>query len=200
MAETTVISFHNGNINDEVLKYQRLVFKHFNIPLNQIKTSLSHDEAIEDYLLSVKPKNFILFDIDCIPLCYEAYSKAINKASKNILFGARQHASHIPNSRDYIAPCYMAFSFELYKSLGYPSTKITSKADCAANITYVAYERDIDIQFVEVSHCANPKWKFDNGSMFGNGTTYGNLVYHEFEMNYYNRVEQFINKCKTIVK
>jgi hypothetical protein len=200
MAETTVISFHNGNINDEVLKYQRLVFNHFNIPLNQIKTSLSHDEAIEDYLLSVKPKNFILFDIDCIPISYSAYLYALHACNNNQLFGARQHASHIPNSRDYIAPCYMAFSFELYKSLGYPSTKITSKADCAANITYSAYEKGIKPNFVNVTHCENYKWYFDDGSMFGNGTTYGNLVYHEFEMNHYNRVEQFVNKCKTILK
>lgn len=200
MAETTVISFHNGNINKDVLKYQQRVFDYFNIPLAQIKTSLGHDEAIEDYLLTIKPKHFILFDIDCIPLNYSAYIEALLSCKNNQLFGARQHASHIPNSKDYIAPCYMAFSFELYKRLGYPSTKITSKADSAANITYAAYLKGVKPVFVEVTHCVKPKWKFDDGSMFGNGTTYGNLVYHQFEINSNNGVDDFVNKCKTILK
>ena len=200
MAQTTAITFHNGNIDSDVLTWQKKVFDYFKIPLKQIHTNLSHDVAIEYYLMSEKPKVFLLFDIDCVPLKYSAYDKAIIKAEQNILFGARQHASHIPNSKDYIAPCYMAFSFDLYKQLGYPSTRITNKADSAANITYVAYERDVDIEFVEVTNCVKPKWKFDDGSMFGNGTTYGNLVYHQFEINSNRGVIDFVNKCKSIIK
>lgn len=199
MAETKSISFHNGNINNDVLIYQQRVFDYLRIPHVQIKTSLSHDEVLEDYLLSFKPKNFILFDIDCIPLNYKAYLNAVDACNKGVLYGARQHASHIPNSKDYIAPCYMAFSFETYKKLGYPSTKITSQFDSAGKITHSAYQKNVDVEFIEVTDCREPKWKFDDGSMFGNGTTYGNLVYHEFEINSNQNIDNFVNKCKTLL-
>jgi hypothetical protein len=199
MVETKSISFHNGNINNEVLIYQKRVFDYLGIPYVQIKTSLSHDEVIEDYLLNFKPKNFILFDIDCIPLNYKAYLNAIEACDRGVLYGARQHASHIPNSKDYVAPCYMAFSFETYKQLGYPSTKITSQFDCAGKLTSAANEKNLKVEFVEVTNCRVPKWKFDNGSKFGNGTTYGDLVYHEFEINSNKNVDEFVNKCKSVM-
>jgi hypothetical protein len=93
----------------------------------------------------------------------------------------------------------MAFSFETYKKLGYPSTKITSQFDSAGKITHSAYQKNVDVEFIEVTGCREPKWKFDDGSMFGNGTTYGNLVYHEFEINSNQNIDNFVNKCKTLL-
>lgn len=195
--KTRIISFHNGNLNPDLLKHQKMVFNEFGIPLEQIETKLSHPEAIDHFLNNEEWDIVVLFDADCIPLNNTIVDYAVKASLEGRVFGASQKASHIPNSQIYASPCFMAFSKETFELLGKPSFKATSRGDVAEEITYACRDKDVTFQLIYPSHVDKPMWELVNGVKFGYGTTYANVVYHAFESNAnHGSTHRFIEKCK----
>src|SRR5687767_6243318 len=106
-----IVSFHNGNIDPEIIKYQKLVFEHFGYKVNQVYTKLPHGEAIDAYLK--RPFDEIaIFDIDCIPLVPEWQHEELMGYA---IYGAAQQANHIPGSGIYCSPAFMCFDYSTFK-------------------------------------------------------------------------------------
>lgn len=200
--KTKYISFHNGNIPSQLLEAQLAVFQHFKIPLQQIKTELQHPDAIDHFLNTAEWDIVVIFDIDCIPLEKDYLDAEVNFVSRvnNWIVGAAQHASHIPNSIDYVSPAYMVMHRAAWEALDKPSFAPTKRGDVGAEITYKAIEHGQHYFMLPVSSCEVPMWKLDNGQMFGIGTTYADVIYHAFEsrMNADAR-NRFIEKCRAVV-
>lgn len=199
--KTRFVTFHNGNLNPDLVSYQKKVFDKFGIPLEQIETKLSHGEAIDHFVNTEAWDLLVLFDTDCIPLKWDdVYIKEIGLEPFDLkLFGAPQNANHIKGSKDYVAPAFMILRRDLWEYIGKPSF-VPNKSDCAADVTYACYDKGVRVEYLNVLSCDKPLWKLENGTMFGYGTTFGNLfveVYHAFESNAgHSSTSRFIEKCK----
>jgi hypothetical protein len=196
---TRIISFHNGNIPQEVLDAQKAVFNHFELPLEQIETQLQHPDAIDHFLHNEQWDTVVIFDIDCIPLKADSIKTSI-QLSKYALVGAAQHASHIPGSADYCSPAFMVLNRDVWEKIGKPSFAPTSRADVGGEVSIAANSHpEVPIMLSYPLHVEKPMWKYDDGSMFGIGTDYG-TVYHAFEsrMNEDAR-KRFIRRCQEVV-
>lgn len=186
-----IVSFHNGNIDPEVIKYQRLVFEHFGYEIEQVETNLPHGEAIDEYLK--KPfKQIAIFDIDCIPLTFEWMDVFAGKFA-----GAAQQANHI-NKEIYISPAFICFTQGIYKSLGKPSFAPDEFGDVGYKVTEAANRKDIPYGLIWPTHVEVPKWDLGKNSCFGLGTTYSDMIYHAFESRMGNG-GMFVRKCKEVL-
>lgn len=191
------ISFHNGNIHPDIIKYQKLVFDKFGLDLLQIETQLQHPDAIDNWLLNNDWDTVAIFDIDCIPLC--GLEKAFKYANLGYVYGAAQHANHIPKSAIYASPAFIVFSKETYNKINKPSFMATEKGDVGHLITLEAKKYGVDVHLIWPTHVEVPKWDLGKGSCFGHGTTYKNEVYHAFESRMGND-KIFVKKCKQVLK
>lgn len=193
------ISFHNGNLSKDLLRYQAKVFRKFNLPLEQIQTPLAHGAAIDKFLHLETWDRIILFDADCIVLKWD---KQFIDSLGFELFGAVQRASHIPNSKDYVAPCFMILRKDVWEQAGKPSF-IPNKSDCAADVTYACIENNIPVNYLNILEVERAEWKLEDGRMFGFGSTYGNQfieIYHAFESNaQHHSTSNFIKKCQRVL-
>lgn len=199
------VSLHNGNISSELIAMQKAMMDKFNIPIEQIQTDLSHEAAIDEFLKEETWDLLVLFDIDCIPLKWnEGYICNIGLESFDIrLFGAPQRANHIPNSKDYVAPGFMVLRKDIYEAIGKPSFAPTHRGDCAEEISYRCRDKGIPIEYLNVIHVDQQLWSLEDGTLFGYGTTFGNLfieVNHAFESraNHFS-TSNFIQKCKEVL-
>lgn len=199
--KTRIISFHNGNLNPELLKHQALVFKKFGIALEQIETKLSHPEAIDHFLHSEEWDIVVLFDADCIPLNNSVIQYGINAvANHDTIFGASQRASHIPGSILYVSPCFMVLSRIVWEQIGKPSFKATERCDVAGEITHAAKDADIECRMLYPTHVEKEMWPLLGNIKFGYGTTYGRVIYHAFESNAnHGSTQRFIEKCREVL-
>lgn len=200
--KTRIVSFHNGNLNPELLKHQDLVFKKFGYPLEQIETKLSHPEAIDHFMATEEWDIMVLFDADCIPLNNAVIQYGINAVKNNdTIFGASQKASHIPGSILYVSPCFMVLTRVVWEMIGKPSFKATERCDVAGEITHAAKDHRIDCRMLYPTKVEKEMWQLLGNMMFGYGTTYGtNNVYHAFESNAnHHSTSRFIEKCREVL-
>lgn len=187
--KTRVITFHNGNLDPELLSHQMAVFDKFQIPLEQIKTSYSHPAAIDHFIDKEDWDQIILFDADCIPINNKAIPIAVETIKNNHkIFAASQKASHIPDSKIYAAPCFMAFTKKTYQHIGEPSFHATHRGDVAEEITYSCRAHQIAVELLYPTHVEVPMWDLTDKIRFGFGTTYADLVYHAFESQIYSEM------------
>lgn len=201
MKNTRIISFHNGNIPEEVIRAQKKVFDKFELNLEQIKTTLQHPDAIDYFLSTEQWDCAVIFDIDCIPLIPGYVESEVDFVLRNkYLSGAAQHASHIPGSIDYVSPAFCVLSREVFNKLGKPSFAATARGDVGAELTYMAKDNNVFTYMLPVTHVVKEMWPLSNGKMFGIGTTYGDVIYHAFEsrMNAEAR-NLFVEKCEQVL-
>ena len=107
-----------------------------------------------------------------------------------------------PFNHLYAGPACLAFSTELYKSLGSPSLlQNSNKSDVGEELTWVCEEKNINVKFFRVSSTEIPRWKLPSGKDFGIGTTYSynniDVLYHQFEIR--KGSDNFVAKCKSIL-
>lgn len=202
MNKTRYISFHNGNIPEEVLLAQASVFAHFNLPLEQIKTDLQHPDAIDHFLKTEDWFCVVIFDIDCILLDFEGLQFFIDYAIlMHTLVGGAQNASHIKGCIDYVSPACMILTKEVYKLAGEPSFKPDEFGDVATGVTRAVLSSGGYVNIIDPTDVAHPLWKLNSGLKFGIGTTYGGIFYHAFEsrQNAESR-KMFVKRCGDVIR
>lgn len=197
---TRIISFHQGNLLPEVIKYQKKVFDHFNMPLEQIETKLSHAASIDNFLNTEEWDRVMLFDADCIPL-HPIHFLYVDK-----IVGNAQRSSHIEGSRDFIAPSFITFTKSTWiENDKFSFEPVNGKGDVAELFSRNAEKNGIGLKFLIPLHVEKNEWKLDNGTYFGYGTTYGgfggiDITYHAFESNAkHHSSSNFVKKCKEIL-
>lgn len=200
-----IVSFYNDNVKPEVVEWQKKVFDHFGISLNQIKYgdeggSYGHGLAIDEYLKKFwieqdNSEDVFIFDIDAIPLI-KNFNIDIDTESLLSIYSIAQKASHIKDSPIYASPAFIYLTREIYELFGYPSFKPTERGDTGSQITYAAREKGVEVRLLYPTACDVPLWDLDGWYKFGFGTTYGNKIYHCFNARFEH--ERFIKKCKEI--
>jgi len=114
------------------------------------------------------------------------------------LTGVVQKAARSEDSIEYAGPCALGFSTQLYKDLGSPSFWATKENDVAGEVTQKCYDKGVPVKLLRVTSCDIPKWPLANGKMFGIGTTYGNSIYHQYEVRHHGG-RKFIDKCDEVL-
>lgn len=193
------ISFYNSNINPLVVEYQKKVFNHLGLDIEQIRHSMTHGEAIDYWLSIMEWDKVAIFDIDCIPLHKFTLRHAEAQVEGNI-FGAAQKANHIPKSEIYVSPAFICLSKDIYSKCGFPTFKDGNGFDVGGFVSHVATQTGVNLSLLWPTHVEEPKWDLGNNSTFGYGTTYQGMVYHAFEsrMNH-ESTSRFIQKCKEVI-
>lgn len=196
-----IVTFYNWRVKQEVPEAQMKVFKHFNIPLEQIQPENwdGHGGTINKFLKENDWSILGLFDVDCIPLNDKVVAKAIQFAKDGGIYSVAQKANHIPNSDVYASPAFLFISKETYDKIGSPTFIYTDRADTGGEITIKAREHGVKIQLLYPTHVEQPLWELTNNIKFGRGTTYDNSVYHSFLARKKESMK-FIKKCEEIVK
>ncbi|CAB4159540.1 hypothetical protein UFOVP699_276 [uncultured Caudovirales phage] len=199
-----IATFYNERIDKNVVAYQKRVFDHFGISLNQVMPENwgTHGSAVNDYINSLGDswEYFVLFDIDCIPLTRTVVQESIDWAlSHTGILGVAQRANHIKDSILYAGPAFLVFSRKTFDLLGRPSFSGNSRSDNGGELTYECVSRGYEVNLLYPSHVEVPKWKLTDDSMFGLGTTFENKIFHNFESRN-GRNHGFINKCEKVLK
>lgn len=195
---THIVSFHNGNLHPDIVRYQKRVFDYFRLPLLQVETNLKHPDAIDHWLNNNEWENVTIFDIDCIPLEPEAILFAYMHAKNGMIYGAAQQANHISDSGIYASPAFITFSRETWEKMNKPSFRATEFGDVGHELTMYAPIHNVQVELIWPAHVEVPKWVLGKSSQFGLGTTYQNGIFHAFESRMGNN-DIFVNKCKEVL-
>ncbi len=188
---TRIVSFYFANVPQSVVSAQAAVFRKFGQPIEQIRTTLDHGPAIDQYIRHSKFDVLLIFDVDCIPLNEHVVPEAIDiVANRPCLYGLRQNSNSFAGG-DYVGPSFICFSRETFNALGRPSFRsVRRKADVGSQLTYRArrpgllqsllHRPPIEVRFLDVTDVAVAKWRLEDGTPFGTGTNYEDKIFHAF--------------------
>lgn len=196
------VTFYNTKIDNQIVEYQKKVFEHFGLQINQINSPTwpGHGHLVDEHLQKLGDDwdIFILFDIDCIPLDDKIIQEGKEWAKKNLgLFSVAQR-HYRKSEMVYASPAFLIFSKKTYDLLGKPSFVETKRSDVAGELTHKCIEKQLLIKLMWPSNVEEEKWILKDNQKFGRGTTYENRVYHAFESRMDN-ISCFVNKCKEII-
>ena len=130
-----LFSLYWDNIDERIVRHQKLVFDHFGLPVKQHRIDgLDHGEWM-DWVLSFYDLDAVLFaDIDCIPLNSQVVTRSLEKAAHGALFGAMGCANHLDPNRVFAAPFWCAINRHQWIGLNRPSAKASRVCDVAPEL------------------------------------------------------------------
>jgi hypothetical protein len=193
------------NIDISILHAQRSVFNKFKININQIPwPEKAHAHPHSDFCNWIVDNEdvdfYVFFDIDAIPLKPNFLEILIDRASFTKLVGCEQTTEFISDV-PFAAPSCLVFSKNLYNKMGRPRFNPTERSDDTQELTYIAWEQGIEVDFIKFTHCKVPNyyWVFQDGRVYGYGSVYEDLIYHNFQARFGRFLHFFIDECKSIV-
>lgn len=194
------------NIDPKLVEAQKQVFDTFNVNINQILwKSLGgnpHSDFVNTIVDDVYCDFYVLFDIDSIPLRPDFLEILVERAGKTKILGAEQTTDMISNE-PFAAPSCFIISKELYDKMGRPRFDPTPRSDDTQELTHLAIEQGIEVDFIKFTHCKIPNyyWEFKDGRKYGYGSYYEDLVFHNFQARLDKFTRFFFEECeKTIAK
>lgn len=209
-----IYSYSTDDLNEEISKYQKMVFNKFDLDIKQeilTKSKFSFGQTYNyndhpDCLMNIIKKSnedfIIFFDVDCVPLKKNFYEIVLDQIKDgNTLAGAVGCSNHKSPTKKYVHPCFMAFSKKLYFDCNSPNLRESETGDVVQNFTDVCIDKNKSIIYWNVTDSINKLWNLpDTNQMFGHGTVYEELIYHQFEIRCESNHLSFINKCKEILR
>lgn len=202
-----IYSMYYSSTKKEFADYQKKVFKKFNRHINQIEWPnegyLGHGNFLNHIARTEDVDYFIFFDIDSIPLRKDFIEVILQRIhNKNTILGPEQRTSHISDEITggvFAAPSCFCISKRFYKILGEPSFEATHRGDIAQELTHLCKENGYEVQFIKFKESKEKVWELRDGVMFGPGSTYEDLVYHNFRSTSGTDIDYFIEKAKEVI-
>ena len=193
-----VSSYGFNNLDRNIPIHQKKVFDKFNIPLNQFVGNERHPEFMDNIMKLDNVDYFVFFDIDCIPLRENVIEELIEAIGDTTMIGIEQQCnSRISVDHIYAGPACFAISKKFYEEIGKPSFNETLRSDVGEELTFACEALGKEFKVIPKTHSEDKIWALKGGRFFGHGTTYSDMVYHQFEIRNYNG--NFINKCNEIL-
>lgn len=181
----------------------------YNLPRKMLLHYQTLDYGLKNLIGSFD--NFLILDVDCIPLNKDALVYTFERIKQNVLIGTAQRSMHIENNKHVYcgSPC-VGFSKELFYRLGSPSFIPTERGDTAEELTYRAEEIGNEIEIFmpskyEAEPFGGPAWELHSAEVkYGVGTTFidkngDEMYYHLFESRRHVHNQLFFNKCKEVL-
>lgn len=202
--KSIVVSFHNGNLDPEIVPLQKQVMDKIGIEITQWQSTLPHGEMMDEYVASLNGDWDVLtlLDADALILDKKEWGNLTYLAwGTGIISGGAHNANWTKRPHDYASPACMVIGRETYGDLGHPKFGVTPSSDAGQMISEVAREKNRQdrLDIIKPVSVAFPMWKLEDGSMFGHGTDYG-VFYHGFEGRVGGRgANCFKQKCLEIL-
>lgn len=200
-----IFTYYNHLVNRRVPVYQRAVFEHYGLQINQYRNDSyqEHGDFLNQITRTVVECDYIIFfDIDCIPVNPLWLDQLMPDLLKpHTIVGAAQTANHLREGKNlYVSPFFCAISTAYLKELDYPDLRMTDQVDGGQNLTETIREKEGNIHFWWPTHIEEEQWDLyhPEHKRFGLGTTYGNAIYHAF-FSRNDRSDRFIKKCKSLL-
>jgi hypothetical protein len=210
-----ILSPYMANVNPLVREYQ---FKVMNAicaeyTFKQVLTDKPHGKTCDMLLNTCIKKGYdvaLIMDIDAIPLSNYAIEHTLYQANKGKLVGNVQRSNHIKNDQHvFVAPSFIGINLQSWDILGRPSFVETERGDVGEEFTYAWEERGWPmIMYMPKHYEQSPKecesWALKDGMPhYGIGTTFEHIgtemSYHAFQIIHNKSLENFINKCNSII-
>ena len=193
-----------SQISDRMLRAQSDVLRYFGYEFEQVRCkefeadagSVAHGKAMDWFMVSTIREQYFFLDVDAIPLHADVELVAKCKITDDrTLFGVAQDAGHCSIiGHTYVAPAFMCFTRKCWGMCGQPSFCPDSNTDTGENFTYRAAKSGVNVCLVYPSSTEVYRWNLRHeGVAFGDGTTYGNLIYHGFRSSC--NEDMFVRKC-----
>jgi hypothetical protein len=197
-----IFSLYWDNIDPKIPYYQKAVFDHLNLPMQQHKIhGIDHGEWM-DWVLERNEdvELMVFFDIDCIPLNRDKAVKRIESAMGGVLVGNEQASNHLDPSRLFAAPSFLCVLRRIWKQVGKPSCKAHYDGDVAQMLTDTWNYRGLPVDLLPVKDFEVAKWDLpDRPQSYGIGTNYDDTTYHLFEVRENVNVDRFVAKAKGVL-
>lgn len=195
--------FNNNNILD-IQKAHESVFKHFNLTINTyFDENMKAYEFMDYWMKNIESDIFIFFELDCVPLDNKIYENIVDELIKEeCIIGIEQTANHLDSNFIYAGPACFGITKDVYNKLGKLSFDGTRRSDVAQEYTYLAYENNISVKFIELVSSKNNKWQLGRDRFFGNGCFYtfkDSKIYHQFQTNLEDQKNDFKLECEKII-
>ena len=199
-----VLTWFNNFIVSDLYNTQQEIFKHFGLTINTyFDEKLTHAIFMDYCLKNIKSDIFIFFDLDCVPMDNRIIKNIVDELIKEeCIIGIEQTANHLDSNFIYAGPACFGITKQVYDKLGGVSFDGTYRSDIAQEHTYVAYEKNISVKFIELISSKNNKWKLGKERFFGNGCFYSfkdSKIYHQFQTNLEDQKNEFKLECKKII-
>jgi hypothetical protein len=196
----------------EYQQYQRKVFDKFGIPIHQLSLHMGPSEDIlrqygpyKQWILETNFDYYIFFDIDCIPLKLDFYNKVLDQIKdNNTITGVIQTANHLSNPLNtYIGQAFMAFSRDVFYKIGCPNSIGDYTHEEFQRYTDLSIDHGVRVLYWMPTGVKIPMWDLVKDGhkigQFGIGTTYENLIYHNFCSRNGDYKELFFQKCLEVI-
>ncbi len=160
-----------------------------------------HALGLDEYFSELGYDAYVIFDIDCIPLANWVIPWLLDNALAGLLVGIAQRANHLENDGHiYAGPSGVAFSRATFERLGRPSFRDTPRGDVGEELTYACERLGVPICLLWPTDVMENKWTLRPGIPFGLGTTFGNALFHAFEISKGHTVSMFLKKCSDVLQ
>jgi hypothetical protein len=201
-----IVSLYAKDLNPIIVELQKKVFDKLEIPLIQIPFINTHGSAIREYLENNEWDLITIFDVDCIPLNSNVINKVLEVVDDNIIYGNAQ----ISNSTPYAAPSFMSFTRNLFETSVHKSFEGAYyqdnngnmfEADCAEVFGKENLKRGKQLVLSYPTEVIHKKWTYAGNDeypsfVYGNGTTFDNDTYHNFQIRHSENQSLFIEFIK----
>jgi hypothetical protein len=206
--ETLRIGIYSVYFPNNDLRYrdlQKLIFEKFKVDINQIlwegpmdydghpnfMNNISNNEDV-DYLL--------FFDIDAFPTKSNFLDVIIDRVyDKNTILGIEQKTSHL-NNDVYAGPACFCISKSFYDLLGRPKYNATGRGDVGEELSHICREKNYQISYLKFDKCEIERWELKPGVMFGNGSMYEDLIFHNFHSASGGNIDIYIKNANKVLQ
>lgn len=217
--------------------YQKQVFEKFNAKINQcIHTKPCphlgiprHGDFLDEISRSENVDYLVFFDVDAIPLKENFLEVLVKRVhGKKAILGIEQRSNHvqIDNSKKrggfdlkqftelkktkqcYAGPACFIISKNTYEFLGEPSYNETFRSDAGEELSWVAREKGVEVNYIKFTKCAIPMWRLKENVKFGIASEYEDLIFHNFQARISGtdsivknpRIDHFKKKCMEVLQ
>jgi hypothetical protein len=207
-SETIKIGIYSVYFPNNDLRYrdlQKQIFEKFKVSINQIlwegpmdydghpnfMNDISNNEDV-DYLL--------FFDIDAFPTKSNFLDIIIDRVyDKNTILGIEQKTSHL-NNDVYAGPACFCISKSFYDLLDRPKYNATGRGDVGEELSHICREKNYQISYLKFDKCEIERWELKPGVMFGNGSVYEDLIFHNFHSASGGNIDIYIKNANKVLE
>ena len=207
------ICLHGRNRDSKLIEYHKKVMvDKFLIPINYLECpfpGVSHGTMM-NYVISqtidtVKPDYYYWIDNDMVFLKKEALDFTYNNISNKLtVFGQAWMNNHQPKPRgvvhSYASQACLAYSTQLYNTLGRPNCDHGGRSDTSEEITYAAKEKGYCVSLIYPNRIIDPNTPLDASCFLGFGNFYcQDMMFHCSQAINPKHKEVFIDVCEKVL-
>jgi hypothetical protein len=200
-----VYSMYFPNNDLRYRNLQKSIFNKFKVEINQILWEGTMDyDGHPNFMNNISNNEdvnyFLFFDIDAFPTKSNFLDIIIDRIyNKNTILGIEQKTSHL-NNDIYAGPACFCISKNFYNLLGKPKYNATYRGDVGEELSHICREKNYEISYLKFDKCEIERWELKPGVMFGNGSIYEDLIFHNFHSASCGDIDVYIKNANKIIE